>query len=101
VASLQTEFHRICRVYPDYHKANIPEIKTPDTKCNTRVDSTNRSRGDIENLSGDTSHIHIGERAYVQGQLLIYSHGGKITISDWCYVGIRSEIWSIDPIKIG
>ncbi|TXL64359.1 acyltransferase, partial [Pantoea vagans] len=30
-----------------------------------------------------------------------YGHGGQVTIGDWCYVGIRSEIWSMESITIG
>jgi acetyltransferase-like isoleucine patch superfamily enzyme len=56
--------------------------------------------GCVENL-GDTTCICVGEHTYIRGRLLTYAHGGKITIGDWCYVGTRSEIWSMNSIRIG
>jgi acetyltransferase-like isoleucine patch superfamily enzyme len=35
------------------------------------------------------------------GRLMAYRHGGKISIGEWCYTGVRSEIWSMDSIQIG
>lgn len=37
----------------------------------------------------------------MRGRLLTYGHGGQIKIGDWCYVGINSEIWSMNSITIG
>jgi maltose O-acetyltransferase len=55
----------------------------------------------IENTHGDRTKISVGEHSYVRGRLLTYGHGGAITIGDWCYVGARTEIWSMDSISIG
>jgi len=57
--------------------------------------------GTIENILGGPSSITIGENSYLRGRLLTYGHGGKIAIGDWCYLGVRSEIWSMDSIQIG
>ncbi len=57
--------------------------------------------GTIENASGDPNRISVGSHSYVRGRLLAYGHGGRISIGDWCYVGVRSEIWSMDSISIG
>lgn len=57
--------------------------------------------GCIENLSLDRSRITIGAHSQLRGRLLTYAHGGRISIGEWCYVGVRSEIWSMDSITIG
>jgi acetyltransferase-like isoleucine patch superfamily enzyme len=57
--------------------------------------------GTIENIQGNPSAITIGENSYLRGRLLTYGHGGWIAIGDWCYIGVRSEIWSMDSIQIG
>jgi maltose O-acetyltransferase len=55
----------------------------------------------IENLSGIPGNIIIGQSTVVRGRLLTYKHGGRITIGNHCYVGTRSEIWSMNLIEIG
>lgn len=55
----------------------------------------------IDNLSGGPGDIVLGANTYVRGHLLTYGHGGRITIGDWCYVGARSEVWSMASIVIG
>ena len=45
--------------------------------------------------------VIVGENSYVRGRLLTYGHGGKISIGNWCYIGVRTEIWSMDSITIG
>jgi acetyltransferase-like isoleucine patch superfamily enzyme len=57
--------------------------------------------GSIENLSGDRSKIFVGAKSYIRGRLLTYANGGSISIGSWSYVGIRSEIWSMNSISIG
>ena len=55
----------------------------------------------IENAADDSGRVVIGHHSYLLGRLFIYGHGGAITIGDWCYVGVRSEIWSMHSIAIG
>lgn len=55
----------------------------------------------IDNAYGKKECILIGEHSYVRGRLLTYGHGGQIKIGEWCYVGQRTEIWSMDSIVIG
>ncbi|MFC1542861.1 acyltransferase [Pseudomonadota bacterium] len=56
---------------------------------------------EINNFSGSFENITIGKQSHVRGRLLTYGHGGKISIGDWCYVGARTEIWSMESIEIG
>ena len=57
--------------------------------------------GMIENIAGKEGAVFIGENSVCRGRLLTYGHGGKIVIGDWCYIGIRTEIWSMSSITIG
>jgi acetyltransferase-like isoleucine patch superfamily enzyme len=57
--------------------------------------------GTIENILGDPCAIKVGDNSYLRGRLLTYGHGGRIVIGDWCYLGARSEIWSMESIEIG
>lgn len=57
--------------------------------------------GKIENFAEEKDRICIGCRSYIRGRLLTYGHGGRITLGERCYVGIRSEIWSMESIRIG
>ena len=56
---------------------------------------------EINNFSGGPEQISVGANSYIRGRLLTYGHGGKISIGDWCYVGIRTEIWSMESVDIG
>jgi len=59
------------------------------------------AEGAIENIAGGKNRITIGDNSYIRGRLLTYGHGGYISIGEWCYVGVRSEIWSMNSITIG
>jgi maltose O-acetyltransferase len=57
--------------------------------------------GIIENFAGEQNRVKVGAHSYIRGRLLTYGHGGKISIGEWSYIGVRSEIWSMDSITIG
>lgn len=57
--------------------------------------------GLIENCAGGRDRIIVGANSVVRGHLLTYGHGGSVKIGEWCYVGARTEIWSMDTITIG
>ena len=42
----------------------------------------------------------IGNNSIVDGQLLVFPHGGQITIGSWCYIGEGSRLWSSCSIEI-
>jgi acetyltransferase-like isoleucine patch superfamily enzyme len=69
--------------------------------CTLGPGGTLCAEAEIGNFSGGADRIKIGERSYIRGRLQTYGHGGQVTIGDWCYVGVRSEIWSMDSITIG
>lgn len=53
------------------------------------------------NMSKDALNIKIGADSYVKGELLVFPHGGKISIGEWCYIGEGTRIWSGKTIEIG
>jgi acetyltransferase-like isoleucine patch superfamily enzyme len=55
----------------------------------------------IRNALGDSSQIVIGAHSHVRGELMIFAHGGRISIGEWCYVGVGTRIWSGVSIDIG
>ena len=55
----------------------------------------------IDNIHGNPESITMGRKSFCRGRLLTYGHGGHISIGDWCYIGARTEIWSMDSIEIG
>jgi maltose O-acetyltransferase len=55
----------------------------------------------IENLSEDKEKIIISSNSYIRGRLTVSASGGLISIGEWCYVGHRSEIFSLSSISIG
>lgn len=57
--------------------------------------------GIVDNHANKADGIVVGDHSYIRGRLLTYGHGGQIKIGEWCYVGLNSEIWSMDSITIG
>jgi acetyltransferase-like isoleucine patch superfamily enzyme len=57
--------------------------------------------GLIENYAAENERIAVGDHSYIRGRLLTYGHGGRIRIGDWSYIGVRTEIWSMESITIG
>ncbi|TDU24136.1 acetyltransferase-like isoleucine patch superfamily enzyme [Panacagrimonas perspica] len=55
----------------------------------------------VGNLRGDSNLITIGGSTVVRGELMVFAHGGSISIGEWCYVGPGTRIWSGASIKIG
>lgn len=55
----------------------------------------------VINMSPRSSSIAIGTGSFIRGELLVFAHGGRISIGDWCFVGEGSRIWSGRGISIG
>ena len=55
----------------------------------------------IRNIRGDTKRIKLGRNTLIAGELLIFPHGGNISIGDWCFVGEGTRIWSSSSVTIG
>jgi acetyltransferase-like isoleucine patch superfamily enzyme len=55
----------------------------------------------VVNLRGDRSAVRVGARSVVGGELLVFAHGGRVEIGEWCFVGEGSRIWSANEVVIG
>jgi acetyltransferase-like isoleucine patch superfamily enzyme len=55
----------------------------------------------IVNLRGDRRAISVGGNTVVGGELLVFAHGGRISIGEWCFVGEGGRIWSANEVSIG
>ena len=55
----------------------------------------------IRNALGDSDKIVIGKHSHVRGELMIFAHGGRISLGEWCYIGAGTRIWSAASIEIG
>jgi len=59
------------------------------------------SHARIINMGARDSCIQVGEHSIIEGELLVFRHGGQIRIGRWCYIGEGSRIWSGSSITIG
>lgn len=55
----------------------------------------------IDTGGGGCVRIRIGGRSRIEGELLVFAHGGEISVGDWCFVGPGTRIWSGASITIG
>jgi maltose O-acetyltransferase len=50
---------------------------------------------------GRAQNVILGKCCWLAGELLVYPHGGRIEIGDYCYIGEGTRIWSLSNVKIG
>lgn len=55
----------------------------------------------IINIGEHSSQIQLGSGTIVDGQLLVFPQGGRISLGEWCYVGEGTRIWSAANVEIG
>jgi len=59
------------------------------------------STASIRNIRKKRDVIRVGANTHLKGELLIFAHGGEISIGEYCYIGEQSHIWSSSRISIG
>ena len=57
--------------------------------------------GAVDNITGDENKVIVDAHTVIRGRIGTYGHGGRIEIGQWCYIGERCEIRSMDFIQIG
>lgn len=62
-----------------------------------RLDASAR----VFNIAGDNARISIAAHSIVKGELLVFPHGGQISIGNWCYIGEGTRLWSGASISVG
>ena len=55
----------------------------------------------VSNNLRDPFAIVIGSNTHIVGTLLVFGHGGRIKIGQYCYLGDNSRVWSAKSIEIG
>jgi|APFre7841882724_1041349.scaffolds.fasta_scaffold68051_2 acetyltransferase-like isoleucine patch superfamily enzyme len=55
----------------------------------------------VVNLAGEVDRVRVGADSVVAGELLVFAHGGDISIGDWCYIGEGSRVWSAASVTLG
>lgn len=55
----------------------------------------------IRNMQAQDARIRVGMFSLIAGELLIFAHGGQISLGQWCFVGEGTRIWSSCSITIG
>ena len=55
----------------------------------------------IRNIRSDSQCIRIGSHTLVAGELLVFAHGGNISVGEWCYIGEGARVWSSGAVDIG
>jgi len=56
---------------------------------------------DLQFQGRPATEIVVGAHSHVRGQLLLFGHGGRITLGDYCYVGEGTRLWSSASISVG
>lgn len=69
--------------------------------CDKHVTARLGPAARIINIGKDSALIRIGAGSIVDGDLLTFAHGGRITLGEWCYIGEGSRLWSAAHIDIG
>jgi len=67
--------------------------------CGKNVVFRDTSR--IMNITGDKRKIVLDDNVIVDGELVVFNHGGMITIGEYSYIGMGSRIWSGEKVTIG
>ena len=55
----------------------------------------------IQNSTGDNTRIRVGNSSWINAHLLVFGHGGEITVGDHCFIGKDSQLWSARKISVG
>lgn len=55
----------------------------------------------VINILGASEAIAIGAHTVVKGELLVFGHGGRISIGEWSFVGEGTRLWSAKAINVG
>lgn len=63
--------------------------------------SVSLDKGIIKNYREIRDAITIGINCVVEGELMLFRHGGNISIGSDCYIGPGTRIWSAKQITIG
>ena len=55
----------------------------------------------LMNRRDDRQAIRVGDHTSMYGRIIVFPHGGHVSIGDWCHVGPGSDIWSMESVHVG
>lgn len=55
----------------------------------------------IDTGRNGSKRIQVGANTRVEGELLVFAHGGEIRVGEWCYIGEHTRVWSGASVNIG
>jgi acetyltransferase-like isoleucine patch superfamily enzyme len=84
-------------LHPSLLKARLRRRAT----CRLASSATLSRSGSITNLQPNDDAITVGPHSQIDGALVTFSHGGRIAIGEWCYIGQGARLWSGKSIEIG
>lgn len=86
-----------------YSKYGVTAFSNTDVDYACLIADTSHfyTTASVFNFSGSKTAIKIGSYSHIRGELLIFAHGGNISIGDYCYVGEGTRIWSSASVRIG
>jgi acetyltransferase-like isoleucine patch superfamily enzyme len=100
---LKKLFYKIATKFYQVGKQNYEKLAIQSLYQKGRIDSTVKFsiNTTIQNLSKNLDAIVIGKQSNIDGLLLIYPYGGKITIGEYCSLSPYSRLVSTNQIQIG
>lgn len=84
-----------------WQEAGSGHPKNSPPSCCKAASAVIHPEATVDNLSGQPERISIGKDSHIRGMLLVYRHGGSITIGDHCFLGPQSDVTSMNEVKIG
>lgn len=98
--SLMFKFASLLILMPRKAISTMVELRKKSF-CTCGVGARLRPASKIKNKQIDPRMISVGANSIVDGELLVFSKAGKISIGNYCYIGEGSRIWSFDSVTIG
>lgn len=90
----------VARVIPD--RLPVADFVRPE-RALADIDPTARlyPTASLQTQGHPPDALRVGAHTHVRGELLLFAHGGRIRLGEYCYVGEQTRIWSAKEISIG
>lgn len=77
------------------------DTRVPEAQADIAVGAKLYPTASVHLQGRSSDAIRIGAHSHIRGELLVFRHGGRITIGDYCYIGEQTRLWSAASIEIG
>ena len=89
------------RSWLNRHRTGPAVVRAPDPSANVASSAVLYPTASVHLQGRSSDAIRVGEHSHVRGELLVFRHGGRISIGDYCYIGEQTRLWSSASISIG